>query len=79
MGPSQESPEGKEKVSSEASRGYRSPQESCRAALREGANVHITEKEVPKVQEGFSRADASREGRFRNSPLEYRRGRWDGC
>lgn len=47
--------------------------------MREGANVHITEKEVPKVQEGFSRADASREGRFRNSPLEYRRGRWDGC
>lgn len=41
--------------------------------MREGANVHVTEKEEPEVQEGFSRADAGRDGRFRNSPLEYRR------
>lgn len=47
--------------------------------MREGANVHITEKEVPKVQEGFGRADADREGTFCKSPLEYRRGRRDGC
>lgn len=40
--------------------------------------MHITEKEVPKVQEGFGRADADREGRFCNSPLQYSRGRRDG-
>ena len=38
-----------------------------------------TEEEVAKVQKGFSRTDAGREGRYCNSPLEYRRGRREGC
>lgn len=28
---------------------------------------------------GCSRSDADREGRYRNSPLQYRRGRREGC
>lgn len=64
MGLSQESPEGKEKVSSEASSRYRGP---CRSLLREDASVHRTE-EVSKVQKGFSRTDAGREGNTATLP-----------
>lgn len=46
--------------------------------MREGANVHITEKEVPKVQEGFSRADVGREGRFSLRIQEGKMGRMLG-
>lgn len=49
------------------------------AALREGASMHRIEEEVAKVQKGFGRTDAGREGRYCSSPLEYRRGRREGC
>lgn len=44
------------------------PAEACRAALREGASVHRIEEEVAKVQNGTSRTDAGREGRYILSP-----------